>query len=164
MSTFNETPVELSKCDNNIPLFSFANEIHLAKVVKCYDSTTFYCIFKHNEKYQKFHIRMRQYNNVEKVNEAKQKLEEYILNKNVYLYLKDFDKYGRIFAELKLTENDDKTINQLMIDGGYNYEYNENMRQEKISTNLNKKYVNNKPKKKQKIKIDTSVDFKDLKI
>ena len=173
--TINETIEELSKCDNNIPFFTFDKETHLSRIVKCYDGDTFHCIFKHNGKYQKFHIRLYQYDSaemkpskqdpirdqqIEKANEAKKKLEEYILNKNVYLYLRGFDKYGRILAEIKLTENDQKTINQLMIDGVYGYEYYGGTKKEKIATNSNIKSVNNKPKRKQKIKIDTNVDLK----
>lgn len=148
-----ETPVENSSdaypetidelntfTDDNVDLFSFNGETHLAKVVKCYDGDTIHCIFKHNQKYSKFHIRMYGYDSPEMKpstlidektrNEikdaaikAKQKLEELILFKIVILECLNFDKYGRLLANVKLTKNDKKTINQIMIECGFSKEY-----------------------------------------
>lgn len=139
MSNITETIQELNKCED-CKFFTFDGEIHLAKITKCYDGDTFHCIFKHNGIYQKFHIRMEGYDSweikpnktlpenkrnalVAKAHLAKERLEGLILNKNVYVYCKKFDKYGRILASVKLNLNDTKTINDIMIEEKYGYEY-----------------------------------------
>lgn len=134
-----ETIDELNTCEE-CELFSFDKEIHLAKVTKCYDGDTIHCIFKHNGKYSKFHVRMLGYDsceikpskNIEKIKRdeillkaqnAKKRLEDLILNKNIYLYCESFDKYGRILGSVKLNLNDKKTINDIMIEEGHGYIY-----------------------------------------
>jgi endonuclease YncB( thermonuclease family) len=158
-----ETNEELNKCDVNTSFFSFDKEIHLARVTKCYDSNIFHCIFKYDGKYQKFHVKLYKCDTIEsyspkqeeKIINAKKKLEEYILNKNIYLYCKGFDKYGRILAEVKVSQNDMKTINDLMIEAGFGHEYS---KQPTLAINQSKILNKNKNKKKNKIKINTDVD------
>lgn len=133
-----ESVEELDKYDLNTSEFSFENEIHLAKVVSCYDGDTMHCIFKHDGKYQKFDIRMFGYDspemkpskklsNRDQIKEkgelAKQRLEELILNKYVYLYCGKFDKYGRILGVVKLSLDSEKTINDIMVEEGHGYTY-----------------------------------------
>jgi endonuclease YncB( thermonuclease family) len=60
---------------------------------------------------------------ITKAHLAKQRLEELILNKNVYIFCKKFDKYGRILASVKLDLNDTKTINDIMIEENHGYVY-----------------------------------------
>lgn len=134
-----ETEQELLEC-KDCPVFTFDGEIHLAKVVKCYDGDTLYCIFKHNNKYNTFHVRMYGYDSPEmkpsttipenerknikqKALEAKYRLEGLTLNKNVYLFCKGFDKYGRILGIVKTNINDNKSINEVMIEEGHGYNY-----------------------------------------
>jgi endonuclease YncB( thermonuclease family) len=50
-------------------------------------------------------------------------LEELILNKNVYLLCKDFDKYGRILGVVKYNLSDKKTINDIMLEEGHGDPY-----------------------------------------
>jgi len=133
-----ETEEELNNI-TNCDFFTF-NEVHLAKVIKCYDGDTAHCIFKFNDKYQKFKIRLSGYDSCEmkqsknqdlnirnelklKANLAKEKLESLILNKNVYLFCQGQDKYGRILGIIKLNLNDNKSVNDIMIDGGFGYKY-----------------------------------------
>lgn len=136
-----ETNEELSKCsNNNTPFFNFDNELHLAKVVYCYDGDTLHCIFKHDNKYQKFIIRMYGYDSEEirqsksldeesrqqakeKAYNARDRLAELVLNKNIYIICKKMDKYGRILAEIKLNLDDKKTINEIMVEEGHGYRY-----------------------------------------
>ncbi len=133
-----ETNEELNSI-TNCAFFMF-NDVHLVKVIKCYDGDTMHCIFKFNGKYQKFKIRLSGYDSCEmkqslklephirnelklKANLAKEKLEELILNKNVYLFCQGQDKYGRILGIVKLTLDSEKSINDIMIDGGFGYKY-----------------------------------------
>jgi len=137
---FNENIDELNNCVHDMQFFSLDNETHLAKVIKCYDGDTFYCIFKHDNKYQKFKVRMLHYNSpeirpsrkkstndrkMEKINaiKAKKKLEQLILNKIIVLYCKKFDNFGRILAEVKLDVKDKETVNDIMLNEGYGVPY-----------------------------------------
>ena len=139
--SYAESITELNEyTDDNTNLFSFNGETHLAKVVKCYDGDTIHCVFKHDQKYYKFHVRMYGYDAPEmrpslqltesvrneiKENalKAKHKLEELILFKIVILECLNFDKYGRLLANVKINKDDTKTINQVMIDLGHGKEY-----------------------------------------
>lgn len=135
-----ETRDELLQCENNRPYFDFADQIHLCKVVKCYDGDTIHCIFKHDGDYYKFKIRMYAYDTAEmrpsrsipqnirekeisKAKEAKKRLEELILNKIVYLYCKGYDKYGRILGVIKIDENDEKSVNDIMVEEEHGVPY-----------------------------------------
>ena len=133
-----ESHLELNNYNDDLPLFTLNDQIHLAKVVKCYDGDTIHCIFKHDGKYQKFNVRLYGYDSPEmkppkslpnrdiemnKAKLAKKRLEELLLNKNIYLFCGEFDKYGRLLATVKLNINDNKTINDMMIEEGHGYPY-----------------------------------------
>jgi endonuclease YncB( thermonuclease family) len=135
-----ETINELAKCDGNCPSFTLDGEIHLAKVVKCYDGDTIHCVFKHDNRYLKFNVRMMGYDSSEmqpkktieegkrkeikaKAVMAKKRLEDLILGKNVYLFCGPFDKYGRLLGTIRLGMDDGITVNQMMIDEGHGYVY-----------------------------------------
>lgn len=136
-----ETIEELEQCDkNNCKFFTFCC-VHLAKVIYCYDGDTIHCIFKHNDVYQKFRIRMNGYDCCEmkpskkieskiraelivKAKEAKARLEELILGKNVYLFCDGLDKYGRILGTVRFVNDvESVSVNQMMINEGYGYVY-----------------------------------------
>ncbi len=133
-----ETDKELNSI-TNCDFFTF-NDVHLTKVIKCYDGDTIHCIFKFGGKYQKFKIRLSGYDSSEikqsvnleqnmknelklKAKLAKEKLEELILNKNVYLFCQGQDKYGRILGLIKLNLDSEKSINDMMIEEGFGYKY-----------------------------------------
>jgi len=138
---YKENIEELEKCDEkNTDFFNLKGESHLAKVVKCYDGDTMHCIFYHDGKYQKFNVRMYGYDTAEmrpsrslpdkvrkaeksKALSAKKRLQELVLNKVVIVECLGFGKYGRLLANVKINESDDKTVNQLMIDEGHGKEY-----------------------------------------
>jgi micrococcal nuclease len=137
MNIFLETTDELDRHSIDTKKFDFNGEVHLAKVIRCYDGDSIHCIFKHNGKYQQFAIRLYGYDSPEirvsrkikgeeraqlkkKGLDAKNRLSELILNKNVIIHCKKFDKYGRILGIIKL---DDEVINDIMVNEGYGYEY-----------------------------------------
>ena len=138
---FNENKEELEKCTaDNTDFFNLAGESHLAKVVKCYDGDTMHCIFMHDNKYQKFNVRMYGYDTAEmrpsrslpdevrsdiknRALLAKKRLQELILNKIVIVECLGFGKYGRLLANVRISEEDDRTVNQIMIDEGHGKEY-----------------------------------------
>lgn len=125
---------------DNLDFFNFNGRVFEAKVLKCYDGDTIYCAFLFDGKYQKFKIRMFGYDSPEmrpkktieesvrieikkKAMEAKLRIEELILNKRVYLFCKEFEKYGRILCDVKINMDDNITINQIMINENHGYEY-----------------------------------------
>jgi endonuclease YncB( thermonuclease family) len=133
-----EDDEELSKCTTDTDYFNFKNEVHKAKVVKCYDGDTVHCAFLYNNKYQVFKIRMYGYDTAEmrpsksmidrdieisKAKIAKKRLQELILNKNIYLFCKGRGKYGRILGEIKLSKNDKQTVNDMMVSEGHGKPY-----------------------------------------
>jgi micrococcal nuclease len=132
-SKIKEKKSELNKCSIKTPLFTFDDENHMCKIVKCYDGDTVHCIFKHNKKYQRFKIRMYGYNTPElrdkdpiiKANayKAKARITDLLLNKIVYIQCKGFDKYGRVLGIIKINKTDPLTVNQLMVNEGHGVVY-----------------------------------------
>lgn len=127
---------KITDCD----LFTLDKEVHRAKVLSVYDGDTITVCFFYNNKYRKFHVRMYGYDCSEmkpsktipedKRQEikksaiaAKKRLTELIGGKIIYLYCGEFDKYGRLLGRVKLTEQDDKYINDIMIEEGLGYSY-----------------------------------------
>jgi len=139
--TFIESQEELEAIDIEIcPRFTFDGEVHLAKVISCYDGDTCHCIFKYNNEYKVFIVRMYGYDSPEmklskdipeaeknvlkeKALAAKHRLEDLVINKCVYVFCKDFDKYGRVLALIKLNIDDKKTVNDIMIEEDHGYAY-----------------------------------------
>src|SRR4029078_2678427 len=126
----------LESVNSDIKLFSFECKMYVAKVIYCYDGDTIHCLFKHDGEIYKHNIRMYGYDSpeikpsknietklrnkiIKDAKKSKEYLESLILNKCVYLYCGKFDKYGRILGVIKLDSNDDKSVNEMMIDCGY---------------------------------------------
>jgi endonuclease YncB( thermonuclease family) len=138
---FIEDIESLKNCNKeNTDFFDLKGEVHLAKVVDCYDGDTVQCVFFHNGKFQKFRIRMFGYDTPEmrpskKIPEnirndiknkallAKQRLKELVLDKIVVIECLGFDKYGRLLANIKINEDDSETVNKIMIQEGHGREY-----------------------------------------
>lgn len=112
MNQIRETPEELDK-NLNVGFFSLYNEIHLARVVECYNGHTLHCIFKHGNKYSKFKIRLRlkNYNGIETSNDL---LSSLVLNRNIYLYCHKSDDSGLILGTIKLNINDTTSVNDII--------------------------------------------------
>ncbi len=138
--TIHETDEELANCTDDVPFFDFSNETHKIKVTKCYDGDTLYCIFKHDGRYQQFKIRMYGYNSAEmrqstKLSDeereankaraiaAKERLESLVMDKYVYLRCDEMDKYGRILGTVYVELDDDKSVNDMMVEEGYGEPY-----------------------------------------
>ena len=108
--------------------FNFDKEIHLCKVLSCYDGDTIRVAFKHHNSYIQYSIRMLGYNTPEirtkdqnekeKAILARDALRNKILNKYVYIEFGKFCKYGRILGTVYLNLNDigdnNKSINKFM--------------------------------------------------
>lgn len=125
----------LSLDPDDIPLFTYNNQIKTAIVCDVYDGDTCTIIIKDNGEFKKFKLRMYGYDAPEmkprlkeknrqliKYNAklAKEALEEKVLNKIVRIEFMKEDKYGRLLGNMSL---DGLNINQWMIENGYGYEY-----------------------------------------
>lgn len=134
-----ETKEELLNC-KDCQYFTFNNQTHLVKVIKCYDGDTLYCVFKHDGDYYKFRIRMNGYDTAEmkpskkipeqerveikrRALEAKKRLEELTMDDLVYLECDKFDKYGRILGVVKKNLDDEKSVNDIMVEEGHGVVY-----------------------------------------
>lgn len=107
------------------PVFSLDGETFVAKVVDVYDGDTFKCIFKFRGTYDKWtcriiginapEIRTKNLQEKEKGYIARDKLREFILDKDVTLKCSKFGKYGRLLVKV---EHDDIDIGDKLIELG----------------------------------------------
>lgn len=126
-----DTNIDLETQTDAIPFFSFNNQTYKAKVVSCHDGDSICVIFYFDGKFQKFKIRLYGIDAPEmkpllsnknrniiirKAEKTKARLEELVLNKCVYVHCMDFDKYGRILANITLEHNNKKTINDILVE------------------------------------------------
>ena len=137
----NEIISKLKTCDKSTPKFSLEGQYKLCKVVDIYDGDTCRVVFNHNGYIHKWNIRMNGYDTPEmrpskllpnrdeikkKAKESKNYLKSIISNSEdqlVYLKCGTFDKYGRLLGDMFINRDDTNSVNQLMIDKGYGYEY-----------------------------------------
>lgn len=130
----------LKKCDKKTKKFSLDKQTKLCKVVSVYDGDTCNVVFDHNGIINRWTIRMNGYDTPEmrpskklpdrdeikkKAIESRDYLKSLIFNNEQLVYIKcgEFDKYGRLLGEIYINENDDESVNSLMIKNGHGYEY-----------------------------------------
>lgn len=130
----------LKNCDRKTKKFSLEGQTKLCKVVSVYDGDTCNVVFDHNGVINRWNVRMNGYDTPEmrpskklpNRDEIKQKaiksrdfLKSLICNKDQLVYIKcgEFDKYGRLLGEIYINENDEDSVNSLMIKTGHGYEY-----------------------------------------
>jgi endonuclease YncB( thermonuclease family) len=128
---------KLDKTDTTIPVFSLNGHSTLCRVIDVYDGDTCTVIFEWDGKMRKFKCRCSGYDSPEmkprlnienradiivKAKLAKKRLQE-LTNVCIRIKCLEFDKYGRLLAEL-YTFYTNEHINQIMIDEGHGYVYN----------------------------------------
>ena len=130
----------LKNCDRKTKKFSLEGQTKLCKVVSVYDGDTCNVVFDHNGVINRWNVRMNGYDTPEmrpskklpNRDEIKQKailsrdfLKSLIFNNEQLVYLKcgKFDKYGRLLGDIYINENDEESVNSLMIKTGHGYEY-----------------------------------------
>ena len=136
-----EIIAKLKCCDKKTPKFSLEGQMKLCKVVDIYDGDTCRVVFNHNGNINKWNIRMNGYDSPEmrpsrslenrleikaKAVESKNFLKSLVANSPeqlVFIKCGGFDKYGRLLGELYVNQDDEKSVNQQMIDNNYGYEY-----------------------------------------
>ena len=130
----------LKTCDKKTKKFSLKGITKLCKVVSVYDGDTCNVVFDHNGVINRWNVRMNGYDTPEmrpskklpnrdeikkKAIESRDFLKSLVFNENQLVYIKcsEFDKYGRLLGDLFINENDDESVNSLMIKNGHGYEY-----------------------------------------
>lgn len=116
----------LENANSSVPFFTLKGNKYRAKVVHVYDGDTVHLVFDYLGHLFKWHVRiahidtpeLRTKNLEEKKMgyETRDKLRELIDGKMVDILCLDFDKYGRVLAEI--TYNDER-IDKWLIDKGY---------------------------------------------
>tara|TARA_Y100000591_G_C21674300_1_gene614602 strand:+ start:219 stop:653 length:435 start_codon:yes stop_codon:yes gene_type:complete len=126
--------------DNKTPIFSLEGTKHLCKVVNVYDGDTCKVVFPFADKMCRWNVRLTGYDTPEmrpprnQENREEEKKAAYaarnflrskVMNDDQLVYIKcgEFDKYGRLLGTLYLRENDENSINDLMIQEGHGYVY-----------------------------------------
>lgn len=130
----------LKNCDKKTKKFSLKGLTKLCKVVSVYDGDTCNVVFDHNGVINRWNVRMNGYDTPEmrpskklpnrdeikkKAIESRDFLKSLVFNDHQLVYIKcgEFDKYGRLLGDLFINENDDESVNSLMIKNGHGYEY-----------------------------------------
>lgn len=123
--------------DESLPLFTLDKRVFDAKIVRVYDGDTCFAVFKLNNEYVKFKIRLEGYDSPEmkpsldsknrenekkSAQKSKEELEKHVLNKIVKLHCGKWDKYGRLLGTLYI-DNNNLNINEYMINNGFGYAY-----------------------------------------
>ena len=129
---------QLSSYDKKTPKFTLKNTCKICRIVDVYDGDTVRGVFEHNGQFNKWTIRMYGYDSPEmrpsrklenrdeiKANAiiARDYLKGLILNKNIYLHCLDFDKYGRVLANIYTEDLGSISVNDHMIEQGHGYSY-----------------------------------------
>ncbi len=126
--------------NNKTPIFSLEGTKHLCKVVNVYDGDTCKVVFPFADKMCRWNVRLTGYDTPEmrpprnQENREEEKKAAYaardflrskVMNDDQLVYIKcgEFDKYGRLLGTLYLRENDENSINDLMIQEGHGYVY-----------------------------------------
>ena len=129
---------KLNSFGNSTPKFSLKDAHKICKIVDVYDGDTVRGVFEHNGQFNKWTIRMYGYDSPEmrpsrslenreeikqKARESRDYLKKLILNKTIYLHCLDFDKYGRVLANIYIDGLNNKSVNDHMVENNYGYAY-----------------------------------------
>ena len=132
--------MDWSIVNNDTPLFSLEGNFVECKVVDVYDGDTCKVVFPLNEKMYRWNVRLTGYdtpemrpprsqeNRDEEINAARLArdfLKSKVMNQDQLVYIKcgEFDKYGRLLGTLFINQEDEVSVNDLMIQNGHGYAY-----------------------------------------
>jgi endonuclease YncB( thermonuclease family) len=132
--------IDWSSVNNDTPLFSLEGNFVQCKVVNVYDGDTCKVVFPLNGEIYRWNVRLTGYdtpemrpprsqeNRDEEIKAAylaRDFLKSKVMNEEQLVYIKcgEFDKYGRLLGTLFLEENDEVSVNDLMIENGHGYAY-----------------------------------------
>jgi endonuclease YncB( thermonuclease family) len=137
-----EIIAELKTKDLRTPPLSLDGYFSIAKVVSVYDGDTCRVVIPYKGEFYKWNVRLIGYdtpemrpsrskpNRVQEI-EAAKAAKKFLISQVmstpeqlIFIKCKDFDKYGRLLAEIYINYNDITPVNDLMIDNGHGYSYN----------------------------------------
>lgn len=112
----------------NTPMFTLDKFSTYAKVVKVYDGDTIHVVFEYFGNFYRWNCRIAHVDTPELRTKnaeekklgylVKQKVEELLLNKIVYIHCFEFDKYGRLLVEVMLPDSTEK-LHEWLIRNNY---------------------------------------------
>lgn len=115
------------------PEFTLKGKFLECKVIDVYDGDTVTIIFPFENNCYKKKCRLsgidtpeKRTKNLEEKKEAiraKEFLEEIVMNKIVWIKFEDWDKYGRLMGYIYKNKNSQKSVNNLLVENGFAYEY-----------------------------------------
>ena len=126
--------------NNDTPLFSLDGNFVECKVVDVYDGDTCKVVFPLNQKMYRWNVRLTGYdtpemrpprsqeNRDQEINAARLArdfLKSKVMNDDQLVFIKcgEFDKYGRLLGTLFINQEDEVSVNDLMIQNGHGYAY-----------------------------------------
>jgi len=129
--------IKFRKIDNNVEDYFINREVY-AKIINCHDGDTCTFVFFIKNTPIKLNLRINGIDTAElttKINEeyilatkAKELLENLVLNKNVIVYIKGWDKYGgRVLGDIyetKYMRKNKKPISEILLESGLAIPYN----------------------------------------
>lgn len=132
--------IDWDTINNKTPMFSLEDMKFKCKVVDVYDGDTVKVVFPMNGNIYRWSVRLTGYDTPEmrppknQPNRDEEKKAAYaardflkskVMNDKQLVYIKcgEFDKYGRLLGTLFIKEDDEKSVNDLMIEMGHGYIY-----------------------------------------
>jgi len=153
MVNFTKLSTRLKRSDNNTPFFCLENKFNLCKVVEVSEGNTCSVILNFKGELYKWIVKLEtsitwlsssQINlsddkeldvstekgvflEIKNTRMTRDYLKRKVMNPSQLVYIKcgKFDKYGRLLGKLFIKKNDTKSVNQLMIEQGYGYIYDD---------------------------------------
>jgi len=132
---------KLQSCSKKTQKFSLDGQMKLCKVVDVYDGDTCKVVFDMNGDLYRWNIRMDGYDtpemrprktvpNRDDIKKAAKESRDFLKSlvchdpeQLVYIKCGGFDKYGRLLGKLFVNQDDEHSVNEIMVEKGYGYEY-----------------------------------------
>jgi len=131
----------LIKAPTTTPYLNLENVFTVCKVISVYDGDSCKVIMPFKNQMYKWNVRLSGYDTpemrpskskpnrddeIKAAKEAKSFLISHIMNHSeqlVYIKCHEFDKYGRLLADIYIKQHDETSVNQMMIDSKHGYPY-----------------------------------------
>jgi len=124
---------KLDTAPDNISQFSFDGCVTVGKCVKVYDGDTVHFVVNYNNQWIRRRFRLIGYNSPEirgtcpeekaKAIAARNYLADRLLNKKAFIYLHDFDKWGRVLCDVYIIEDE----NNITLENAFKHHLNSEM-------------------------------------
>jgi len=117
LETLRQELMKLDEAPEKVEPFSFDGTVAVGKCVKVYDGDTVHFVVNYNGRWIRRRFRLIGYNSPEikgTTSEEKERavaardyLADRLLDKKAFLYLHDFDKWGRVLCDVYVIEDED---------------------------------------------------------